>query len=73
MSFWGRFFSAESEPVVNIDGAPMIPDTNIDINGHAYGMTSMSDTTTSWASHDSSCDFSSDFGGGGCGFGDNNF
>lgn len=54
------FFSSLFSHSVNIDGTPMIPDTNIDINGNPFGVTDSlfsTDTTTSMFSD--SCSFSS--------------
>ena len=42
-------FSSLFSHSVNIDGTPMIPDTNIDINGNLFGVTDnpfSTDTTT---------------------------
>ncbi|MGF6274418.1 hypothetical protein ABIB38_002798 [Massilia sp. UYP11] len=42
-------FSSLFSHIVNIDGTPMIPDTNIDINGNPFGVADnhfSTDTTT---------------------------
>ena len=59
MSFTDLFLSLFSH-TVNVDGTPMISDTNIDINGNPFGVTESlfsTDTTTSMFSD--SCSFSS--------------
>ena len=38
MSIFG-LFSSWFSPSVNIDGTPMIGDSNIDVNGNPYGVT----------------------------------
>jgi hypothetical protein len=70
MSLFNWFFGNDSneintiEPSVNIDGSPMCG--SIDINGNPYGVSDISDSTSSlmddsFSSMDSSCGFEDSF------------
>ena len=61
--------NSNSEPQVNIDGAPMVPDANIDINGNPFGVTdsatdSIFDVVSDMTNDSFGCDFDSSFDSG---------
>jgi hypothetical protein len=55
--FSSLFSSDNSSPLVNIDGAPMIPNTNIDVHGDPFGVTDSFNSSSSM--FDSSNSFNS--------------